>query len=35
MGLVAFGSIWIHVLAELIAGAAAAYAFKIANGPDA
>ena len=35
MGIVAFGSLWIHVVAELIAGATAAFAFKIANGPDA
>jgi len=35
MGIVAFGSLWIHVVAELIAGATAALAFKIANGPDA
>jgi aquaporin Z len=35
MGLVAFGSIWIHVVAELTAAVAAAFAFKIASSADA
>ena len=34
MGVVALGSIWILVLAELLAAAVAAYAFKFANGAD-
>ena len=35
MGLVAFSGIWVHILAELLAGATAAYAFKFANAADA
>ncbi len=35
LGLVAVGSLWIHIVAELIAAVAAAYAFKFANGPEA
>ena len=35
LGLVAIGSIWIHVVAELLAAVAAAFAFKFAAGADA
>ena len=34
-GIVAWKSIWIFWLAELVGGAAAAYAFKAANPDDA
>jgi aquaporin Z len=35
LGLVALGSIWIHIVAELLAGAVAAFLFKFAAGADA
>jgi aquaporin Z len=35
LGLVALGSLWFHILAELVAAAMAAYAFKFVNGTDA
>jgi aquaporin Z len=35
LGLVAAGSLWIHIVAELIAAVVAAYTFKFTNGPEA
>jgi aquaporin Z len=35
LGLVSIGSLWIHLVAELLAAALAAYAFRFAAGPDA
>jgi aquaporin Z len=34
MGLVSFGGIWIHIVAELLAGAVAAFVFKAINPED-
>ncbi|MFI5372257.1 MAG: MIP/aquaporin family protein [Candidatus Eisenbacteria bacterium] len=35
LGVVAIGSIWVHIVAELLAAVLAAFAFKFANGPEA